>query len=148
QVTGLRMGLGHSTIEASGTLKDPTGKGSLQFKSDLALGELGRLVNLTERPEGRALLNGTATLDAKQNYVVAGNLTARELSFQHGGQRISHVNLISAVRLDPHNLDLKGLRLSAFGGEFAGNASLEDFARFKLDGALHHLDLATMARAL
>jgi translocation and assembly module TamB len=148
QVTGLRMGLGHSTIEASGTLKDPTGKGSLQFKSDLALGELGRLANLAERPDGRALLNGTATLDANQNYQVAGNLTARDLSFQQGNQRISHVNLISAVRLDPHNLDLKGLRLSAFGGEFAGNASLVDFARFKLDGALHHLDLETMASAL
>jgi translocation and assembly module TamB len=38
QVTGLRLGIGHSTIEASGVLKDPTGKGSLQFKSELALG--------------------------------------------------------------------------------------------------------------
>src|SRR6266404_4304857 len=72
QVTGLRLGIGHSTIEASGTLKDPTGKGSLQFKSELALGELGRLANVAERPDGRVLMNGTAKLDANQNYEVAG----------------------------------------------------------------------------
>ncbi len=148
QVTGLRLGIGHSTIEASGVLKDPTGKGSLQFKSELALGELGRLVNLAERPDGRVLLNGTATLDANQNYQVAGNLAAQDLSFEQGKQRISHVNLISAVSLNPHHLDLKGLKLSAFGGEFAGNASLEDFARYKLDGNLRHLDLGTIANAL
>jgi translocation and assembly module TamB len=148
QVTGLRLGIGHSTIEASGALRDPTGKGSLQFKSDLALGELGRLANLAERPDGRALLNGTATLDANQNYEVAGNLAAQDLSFQNGKQRISHVNLMSAVRLDSHRLDLNGLRLSALGGEFAGDASLEDFARYKLNGNLRHLDWGTMARAL
>jgi translocation and assembly module TamB len=148
QVTGLRVGIGRSTIEASGTLKDPTGKGSLQFKSDLALGELGRLANLAERPDGRVLMNGTAKLDANQNYEVAGNLAAQDLSFQQGEQRISHVNLMSAVRLDPHRLDLKGLKLSAFGGEFAGDASLEEFARYKVSGSLRHLDLGMTARML
>jgi autotransporter translocation and assembly factor TamB len=146
QVTGLRLGIGHSTIEASGVLKDPTGKGSLRFKSELALGELGRLANLAERPDGRVLMNGTAKLDANQNYEVAGNLAAQDLSFQQGTQRISHVNLMSAVRLDPHRLDLKGLRLDAFGGEFAGDASLEEFARYKLTGNLRHLDLGTTSR--
>ena len=148
QVTGLRLGIGHSTIEASGALKDPAGKGSLQFKSELALGELGRLANLAERPEGRVLLNGKASLDANQNYQVAGNLAAQDLSFQQGKQRIGKVGLFSAVRLDPHRLDLSGLRLSALGGEFAGNASLEDFASYKLSGNLRHLDLQTVARIL
>ena len=32
-VTGLRVGLGHSNLEASGTLKDPKGNGALEFKS-------------------------------------------------------------------------------------------------------------------
>src|SRR5439155_5568818 len=69
----------------------------------------------------------------------------RELSFQQGAQRIRHVNLFSAVHVDPHRLDLKGLRLAAFGGEYAGDASLEDFARYTLTGSLRHLDLRTAA---
>src|SRR5204863_6776394 len=75
-VTGLRLGLGHSTLEASGRLKDPEGKGSLQFKTQLALGEIGRLANVALRPDGRVSLNGTASLDANQNYQVRGNLAA------------------------------------------------------------------------
>jgi len=147
QVTGLRMGLGHSDIEASGTLKSPLGTGALEFKSRLALGEIGRLLKLAARPEGTVLLNGSAKLDAGNNYQVSGNVQATGLSFQQGAQRISNVNLYSAMQLDPHNLELKGLRLSAFGGEFAGKASLQDFARYRLDGNLRNLDLTAAARA-
>jgi translocation and assembly module TamB len=147
QVSGLRLGIGHSDIEASGTLKSPLGTGMLEFKSRLALGELGRLLKVAARPEGTVLLNGNAKLDASNNYQVNGNVQATGLSFQQGAQRISNVNLYSAMQLDPHNLDLKGLRLAAFGGEFAGNASLQDFARYRLDGNLRNLDLIAAARA-
>ena len=51
-----------------------------------------------------------------------------------------------AVRLDPHRLELSGLRLDAFGGELAGDASLQDFARYKLNANLRHLDLAGWTR--
>jgi translocation and assembly module TamB len=147
QVNGLRLGIGHSDIEASGTLKSPLGTGMLEFKSRLALGELGRLLKLAALPEGTVLLNGNAKLDASNNYQVNGNVQATGLSFQQGAQRISNVNLYSAMQLDPHNLNLKGLRLAAFGGEFAGNASLQDFARYRLDGNLRNLDLTAAARA-
>jgi translocation and assembly module TamB len=148
QVNRLRLGLGHSDIEASGTLKSPLGTGALAFKSRLALGELGRLVKLTARPEGTVLLNGNAKLDANNNYQVNGSVQATGVSFQQGAQRISNINLYSAIQLDPHNLDLKGLRLAAFGGEFAGNASLQDFARYRVDGDLRNLDLSAAARAV
>lgn len=148
RIAGLRLGLGASDLEASGTLKDPNGQGALQFKSRLALGELGRLAKVAQRPEGKALLNGTVKLDAANNYQVAGNVSVENLSIQQGAQRIRNVNLSSAVRLDPHHLNLEGLRLSAFGGELAGDVSLEDFARFKVNGVLRHLDLKAAAAAL
>ncbi|HEX4595269.1 MAG TPA: translocation/assembly module TamB domain-containing protein [Bryobacteraceae bacterium] len=147
QVNGLRLGIGQSNIEASGTLKSPLGTGALEFKSRLVLGELGRLAKLGARLEGTMVLNGTAKLDANNNYQVAGNVQATGLSFVQSGQRISNVNLYSAMQLDPHNLDLKGLRLAAFGGEFEGNASLQDFVRYRVDGSVRNLDLGAAARA-
>jgi translocation and assembly module TamB len=122
EVTGLRLAAGESSIEAAGILRDPDGKGALRFKSRLALGEIGRMAGIAARPEGRASVDGTASLDANNSYLVAGNITARDLSFNQGRQRISRINLSSGVRLDPHRLDLNDLRLAAFGGEYAGDA--------------------------
>jgi len=148
QVRGLRLGIGHSNIEASGKLKDAAGNGSLEFKVQLALGELGRLADLAARPEGTVAVNGTAKLDSNNNYQIAGNLAAKDLSIQRGSGRLGSINLFSAVYMDPHRLELQGLRLAAFGAEVAANASLEDFARFKVDGNLGHLDLRAAGRSL
>ncbi|HLG97016.1 MAG TPA: translocation/assembly module TamB domain-containing protein [Bryobacteraceae bacterium] len=146
QVNGLRMTLGHSDFEASGKLKDPHGNGSLAFRSTLALGELGRLAKLAERPAGTVQLNGTAKLDANNNYELNGNVNAKNVSFREGSQQVNNIDLISAVHLDPHHLDLNGLRLAAFGGDLTGNLSMVDFARFQFRGDLHNLDLRTAAR--
>ncbi len=145
-VTGLRATLGNSNIEASGRLKDPKGNSSFQFKTQLALGELGRLAKLPQRPEGTVILNGTASLDANNNYKLGGNIDARSVAFQQGKERISNISLTSAINADPHTVDLKGLRLNAFGGEFLGNISLTDFAKYSVQGNLRNLDLQTAAR--
>jgi translocation and assembly module TamB len=147
-VSGLRLGAGASQLEASGTLKDPQGNGSLQFKAKLALDELGRLAKLEARPGGTVLANGTAKLDAANNYAVQGEIEGRDVSFSEGAQRIRNVNMHSAVTLDPHRVDFRGLRLSALGGEFDGNASLEEFARYSVKGNLRHFDIQTAVTAI
>ncbi|HUQ91685.1 MAG TPA: translocation/assembly module TamB domain-containing protein [Bryobacteraceae bacterium] len=146
-VKALRLSLGASEVEASGKLKDASGAGGVEFKSRLALQELGRLAKLPQRPDGKVSLNGKLTLDANNNYTVDGNVEANHVSFSHGAQRFRNVNLFSAIHLDPHNLDLKGMRLSALGGSFSGDASLKDYARYKLRGKLHNLDVRSAARA-
>jgi translocation and assembly module TamB len=147
-VNWLRLGIGGSQLEASGTLKDPQGNGSLQFKAGLALDELGRIASLDARPGGVVVANGTAKLDAADNYSVQGEIEGRDLSFSQGAQRIRNVNIHSAVALDPRRLELRGLRISAFGGQFAGNASLENFARYSVDGNLRGFDIQTALSAL
>src|ERR1041385_3721596 len=148
KVDGLRLGIGRSRIEASGTLKDPQGNGSLEFKSTLALDELGRLAKLQARPGGVVLANGKATLDTANNYRIEGEIEGRSLSFSQDGQHFKNVNVHSAVYLDPHRLDLRGLRLAALGGQFSGNATLEDFARYMVAGDLRGFDIQTAMRAL
>jgi len=144
-VTGLRVGLGQSNIEASGVLKDPKGNGALALKASLDLGQLGRLAKITQRPDGTILLNANAKLDQANNYNVAGNIEAKNVSFSQGGQRIRGVNLYSAVSVDPHTIALNGLRLNAFGGEFNGNIALADFSRYNVQGRLNHFNLKTLA---
>ena len=58
-------------------------------------------------------------------------------------------SLNGIATLDSHrNLTFKELRASALGGDFAGDASLEDFSTYRLRGDLKHLDLANVIRAL
>jgi translocation and assembly module TamB len=142
-VHALRLTAGRSRIEASGTLKDPQGNGALQFKASIALDEIGRMAKLDARPAGTLLANGSLKLDAADNYKVQGEIEGRSVSFTEGTQRFQNVNLRSAVTLDARRLDLRGLRLSALGGEFAGNASLENFARYSVKGDLRHFDIRT-----
>ena len=148
QVTGLHLGLGQSNLEASGTLRDPKNQGALQFKSRLDLGELGRLTAVAARPGGFVSLNGVATLDVNNDYRITGGIQGKDVSFQNGPQRIGALNFISGVTFNQHQLELKGLSVSAFGGQFNGNASLQDFSRYQLNGNLRNLNLRVVARAL
>ena len=145
-VTGLRVGLGQSTIEASGVLKDPKSNGALAIKASLDLGQLGRLAKVAQRPDGTVLLNANATLDQANNYKVAGNIEAKNVSFSQGAQRIQNVNLYSAVSMDPHKIGLNGFRLNAFGGQFNGNIALADFSRYNVQGRLSDFNLRTLSR--
>jgi translocation and assembly module TamB len=106
EITRLRLSLGRSNIEASGSLNQ-----GLAFQSHLALGELGRLANRTSFPHDMASVNGIATMDSQ------------------------------------NNLTLTGLRASALGADFTGDASLKDFSAFQVRGDLKRLDLASVIRA-
>jgi translocation and assembly module TamB len=148
RVAGLRLGVGHSFFEAAGMLKDPGGRGSLLFKSQLSLNELGRLANLAARPEGVVNLNGQAELDSNNEYQIASHLRADNISFLAGTEKVRNVNLSSAIHLDPRRLDLRDIRLRAFGGELAGEASLAEYARYQLKANLLHLDLLRAAHEM
>ena len=148
QIAGLRMSMGATQIEASGTLKDKNGNGNMQFRAGLAMGEIGQLVKLSARPSGMVVVNGNARLDASNHYDVTGNIDGKSLAFTQGKERISNINVASSFHVDPSIVDLKGLRLNAFGGEFLGNASLADSSRYQLSGNLEHFNLQTALRAI
>jgi translocation and assembly module TamB len=147
RIQAARASLGHSDIEASGTLKDAGNAGSVQFRSTLALGEMGALFRVSARPEGTVKVGGTAALAANNEYKVVANLDARGVAVRQGTTRIAGVSLDAAVKADPHRIELSGLRLAALGGSFTGSAAIQDLAQFHVAGNLHNFDLADMARA-
>jgi translocation and assembly module TamB len=147
QVTSLTASIGTSRLEASGALKDTQGNGSLKLHAGLALGELSRLVRTGFKPVGTAILDGEAKLDTGNQYNIAGNIDAKKLSIIQGTERISGIDLTSGFQLSRDLLAMKGIRLRALGGEFTGDASLAEFARYQVDGRLRDLNLQQVLRA-
>jgi translocation and assembly module TamB len=148
RIQSARLTVGHSNLEASGTLKDGNKPGAVQFNSTLALGELGRLLRLSAQPEGTVRIGGNANLRPNNDYSVMANVDARNVAIRQGNTRLAGINLDSIVTADPHRIELAGLRLAAMGGSFAGSASLVEMTQFHLSGNLRNFDIAQVSRAL
>jgi translocation and assembly module TamB len=147
QLSSARLSLGRSNLEASGMLKEPSGKEAVRFRATLDAGEVGKLFEVPQRPDGILLANGTAKL-VGSDYQIAGAIEARNVSLSQGGQRYRNIGLNSAFYADPHKIALNGLKLDAFGGEFAGNAEVLDSKTVKLAGDLRSFDLDTLGKNL
>jgi translocation and assembly module TamB len=147
QLSSARLTLGRSNLEASGMLKEPSGKEAVQFRATLDTGEAGKLFEIPQKPDGIVRANGTAKL-VGSDFQIAGNFDGRNLSFSQETQRYRGIAIDSAFYVDPHKIALNGLKLDAFGGEFAGNAELIDRKSVKLAGDLRHFDLGTLGKDL
>ena len=145
-VNTLHLAWGGSSIFASGALKETNGRSNFNFENNLDLGELGRLANVAVRPDGRMTIKGTASLNANSDYSVAGKIQAENVSFQQGNQRITGVDMVGAAAVDPHAISLNDFRVTAYGAEMRGNASLHDFARYQVRGTVRNLALRAIAQ--
>ena len=140
KIQNANVNLGQTSIQASGNTRE------IQFRTVLALGELGRLFQVAARPEGSARLGGTASYTNASDYRVTGNLDAHNVAFRQGTTRIAGVGLSAAVVANPSRVELNGLRLDAFGGLLTGAASLEDLDRFHVAGNLRNFDIDQLSR--
>ena len=145
RIQSARASVGQSNLEASGTLKDPSGQTAVEFRSTLALAELGRLLRVAAQPEGTMQVGGSASL-AGSGYKVTANVLGRGLGFREGGTRLSGIELASSLTADPRRIALGGLRLSVFGGSFGGSAEVADMRQFRVEGRLSHFAIEPLAR--
>ncbi|HWQ53087.1 MAG TPA: translocation/assembly module TamB domain-containing protein [Bryobacteraceae bacterium] len=147
QLSGTRLTLGRSTIQASGVLRDAAEPAGLNFNGTLDLGELGRLLRVAQQPEGVASLNGTASMTGDE-YLVRANVDARRVAATLGTRRFTDLSLASAVQADPRRIDLTGMRLGVLGGTLTGRASIDQRQRFEAAGRLDGFDLRVLASTL
>jgi translocation and assembly module TamB len=147
RIQSCRVTVGHSDLEASGALKDPSGTESAQFRSTLDLAELGRLLRVAAQPEGTIQAGGNAAI-VGSDYRVSGHVVGRGLGFHEGGTRLSGVEFATSVMADPRRIALGGLRLSAMGGEFGGSAEIENLEQFRVQGTLSHFGIEPISRTL
>ncbi|MGI8743141.1 MAG: translocation/assembly module TamB domain-containing protein [Bryobacteraceae bacterium] len=146
KISTARIALGQSNIEASGTLKDPSQNGTVQFNTTLALGELGRLLKVAARPEGTLQASGNAKLAGQSDYAMTASIHGKGLAFRQGQQRFSNIGVTGSLTADPHKIDLNNFKLAALGGEVTGDARLENVQQFHFKGNLHSFDIQTLAR--
>lgn len=148
RIPAARASLGASNLEASGVLRDASGKGAVQFNASLALGELGRLLKLEARPEGVLRASGNARLPKSGGYAVDGHVEGAGLSAAVGGQAYRGLSVNTAFTADPKRIGVSGLRLGALGGELRGRGSVEQLAKFQFDGSLDGFHIRTLAKEL
>ena len=98
--------------------------------------ELGKPLDLPEPHTGTVTFNGKATYSAAEGYLVAGKLAGHGLAIRQGGTNIQNIAVSSDIRLDAHNLLLRGMTLSALGGKIVGQADIREFKTYKVNGTL------------
>ena len=140
------LSLGNTTFQAAGTLEMQ--QDAVHFKGNVDLTQLGRIFNLAQHPQGTVQVNGSATLTPSLKYEITGDVKGNNLSFTQNGKKYSNIDVSSQVRVTPDNIELPGLDLHAFGGEFAGNATLKNMQQLQLQGNLKHFDLNTLSNVL
>ncbi len=148
EVQTAHIGLGQTTFEAAGTV-DPAKNSAVRFNAHLVLGELARLMKVSSVQASGALdANGTAKLDAQDNYSVNGTLNSKDLSIRSGQTRVSDISLYSPFHADPYLISMDGLKLNAFGGSLQAKLFIEKMQRLSVEGGLHNFSLPVVARAL
>src|SRR5579871_21316 len=137
-VQSARIRLGQSEITASGDLQQPNRPAGMRFEAGLQLGELGRLLRVSARPDGVIRVGGNARLDSSGNYNLQANITGRQLAAGQGATRITGATLDSSVTADPRRVQLGGLRLALLDGDLVGSGSLDNMRTFQFSGKLNN----------
>jgi translocation and assembly module TamB len=147
-IGGLQVSAGDSNLSASGSLRDPAGRGAMEFGGRLDLRELSRLARTSVSLGGVLRLSGVAKLDQASNYQIQANVQGTKLAVRQGTQRIEDVDFRAAVQMKPGKLDVNELRLAAFGGVLTGDLEMRDFAQYEFHGSLRDFNIHTAAVAL
>jgi translocation and assembly module TamB len=97
---------------------------------------------------GDVLLNGTASVDAQNNYQVNGALNTHAVSLRSGTTSINNVTLSSPFHADPYLVSLDGLKLSALGGSLAAKVFVEKMQQLSVEGRLSNFSLPVLTAIL
>ncbi len=147
-VETLRLSLGGSNFQASGPLKDPSGRRALAFKCSLLLDELSKLANVSAEPKGTVSMSGNARLSGNSQYLVTGDIQGRNITARNGAKELGPVSLDTPFRIDPQQIELAGLKLDAFGGELRAKADLKQTRLLALNGQLSGFDIQRLSHDL
>jgi len=137
------LSLGKTTVHAAGK------NSAVDFQSNLALEELSRAFKIgSTRPTGNFVLNGTAKLDARNNYSVDGTLRSHGLSLRSGTIQLSNIDISSPFHADRSLISLDGLTIDALGGRVGAKIFLENLRRLRVESNLRNFSLPVLVSAL
>jgi len=130
EIKSLKLVSGHSTVEASGMLRDYSRPQlQLNYKSSIDLLEAAKLAALPQLRAGSADVTGDLTW---QNglYRSSGNLIARNLSWREATWRVSGAEVLSPFSLTPDKIDLSRMTIRVFRGSLQGNLHIDNWSSY------------------
>ena len=147
QIQTAHIALGETTLEVSGFLRDKSKRSpSAQFNGNLALAQLTKLFKVTSPEMGGAIvLNGGASLNAQNDYLINGTLNTRGVSIRSGTMVLNDLRLYSPFHADPYLVSLDGLKLDALGGSLAAKLFIEKMQNLSVEGNLRNFSLPVLA---
>ncbi len=146
-VSDAKVHMKDSEILLSGTVtgfKHP--QGSFDMQARLAMAELAPKLHLPIERRGTVVMTGKAGFGGTLEYAFNGKMSGNGLGIRKG-VNVQNIGLRSDVYLDPKQIDLKGVRVSALGGSFAGSGHIEEFDRFRFQGDVRGFSLQDLAAA-
>jgi translocation and assembly module TamB len=146
KVSSAKLDTAASHVDFSGVMESFTNPViTAQYNANVSVAELGGTLKLKSRQSGSVQLGGDARYVSAKDYLITGNLHAKDIAFAQPGLSVRNVRADSAIALDPKKIDLTGLRIAALGGDIVGQAQLRDFDEFEAKGKLAHFNVRTLA---
>jgi translocation and assembly module TamB len=144
QIQSAHVALGQTTLEASGSAAP--GNGAIQFAADVALGQLARLMNVSSlQVNGDLTANGTATLDAQDNYAVNGTINSRGLAVRSGSTAVSNITVQGPFHADPYLISINWLNVTTLGGDLRAKVFIEQMQQASVEADLRNFSLPVLA---
>jgi translocation and assembly module TamB len=144
QIESAKLTLGSTEARASGSMngfKDPRLDFDVQANGSLA--DLGRPLRLPIQHTGRVAFDGKLSYDAREKLLITGHAKGSGLAVHEGTVRIDNIAANSDVRFTPAKLELRGTTVHALGGAFSGMVDLVDLKRYKVNGKIADVSVAT-----
>ncbi|MGH9721585.1 MAG: translocation/assembly module TamB domain-containing protein [Bryobacteraceae bacterium] len=127
-------------VEASGSIEDfTTPRTTFRFHGSTDAARVARLFRSGLVRRGSVEFDGTASWSRATSYAVSAKLRGRALGIRYARYYVQDVAMSAAVDFDPRSLRLRSVEVSAPGGGFRGDASIEQFDRFQVEGELRNL---------
>ncbi|MCC7497471.1 MAG: translocation/assembly module TamB domain-containing protein [Bryobacterales bacterium] len=121
-------------------------EGNFDVQARLAMAELAPRLRLPVEKRGTVVVTGKASFNQALEYAFNGKVSATGLGISKG-VTIRNIGFRGEFSLDPKQLDLKGLTVSAAAGSFTGAGRIEAFDRFRVQGNIRGFSLQKLAEA-
>jgi len=141
-VSSARLVIGGSSLDASGSFRNTKLEdGTIQFRAELVMAEVGRMLDPTIEAGGHLEVGGRARLNNLKDYRVDASMAGAQLALRRGNINLSNVHLSSKIVADSRRIDLDPFSIQMGPGQINGSAALEDFVRYRIRGNLGRLNL-------
>ncbi|MFB3776955.1 MAG: translocation/assembly module TamB domain-containing protein [Bryobacteraceae bacterium] len=141
-----RLATGRSSAKVTGKVTNLAApRMSLSLDARLSLPELISFAKVKAVGGGTLAVTGDLAFAGRSDFALKAKVKGSGLSARVEGAEIKGLNLSAAVALDPQELELDRLSISALGGTFSGSAGFNRSGRLRVAGDLREIPLDGLA---